>query len=144
MQDDEPSPFDPPPAVREEPVQPALFDNYSSKPAGADATSPTDKKSVFAKFLKSLRTTHKNAVLFTLCMDLDHLFEGEKIVLITESNAVLKSLTRSDNAAFISGIFAELGVAEHEVRFKEKGESNFDRALRELKENFDGTDVKLK
>ena len=143
LQEDEPSPFDAP-VRKEQPVQPALFDNYAVKPAGAEANSPTDKKSVFAKFLKSLRTTHKNAVLFTLCMDLEHTFEGEKLVLITESNAVFKSLTRSDNAAFISGIFAELGVESHEVRFKEKGESNFDRALRELKENFDGTDVKLK
>lgn len=103
-----------------------------------------NKNTVFARFIKSLRTTRKNAVLFTLCMDLDHAFEGEKLVFITDSEAVLKSLNRPDNANFIASVLAELGVTDYEVRLKAKGESEYEKALRELKTNFDGIDVKEK
>ena len=80
----------------------------------------------------------------TLCMDLDHAFEGEKLVFITDSEAVLKSLNRPDNANFIASVLAELGVTDYEVRLKAKGESEYEKALRELKTNFDGIDVKEK
>ena len=144
LQEDDISPFEAvKPAEKTESVQPALFDDYSVKPADMSG-APADKKTVFAKFIRSLRTTHKNAVLFTLCMDLDHFYEGERLILVTESAAVLKSLTRPDNAAFIGEVLAEFGVNAHEVRFKEKGESDFDKALRQLKENFNGTDVDIK
>ncbi len=124
-------------------VQPQIFDSLPVKPTAANFGS-ADKDKVFAKFIKALRTTRKNAVLFTLCMDLAHAFEGEKLILLTESEAVLKSLNRADNAKFISEVLLELGVTEFEVRFKQKGESGYERALKELKTNFDGTDIEIK
>ncbi|MDE7168134.1 MAG: DNA polymerase III subunit gamma/tau [Clostridia bacterium] len=124
------------------PVQPQIFDNVPVK--GAASFGGADKDKVFAKFIRALRTTRKNAVLFTLCMDLDHTFEGDKLILFTESEAVLKSLNRADNFKFISEVLLELGVSDFEVRFKQKGESGYEKALKELKNNFDGTDIEIK
>ncbi len=128
---------------KDEPVQPSLWENaVPEKPVGN--LSVRDKNAVFAKFIKSLRTTRKNAVLFTLCMDLECDFEGEKLVFFTHSEAVYKALNRTDNAKYISECLAELGVSEHEVRLKQKGESQFDKSLNELKENFNGIDIDIK
>ncbi len=123
-----------------EAVQSDLFDGYGGKPS---VSGIADKRSVFAKFIKSLRTTHKNAVLFTLCMDLDHMFEGDKIIFLTDSEAVFKSLTRPDNSKFVAEVLAELGVLDHEVKFKQRGETEYEKAIRELKDNFGGTDIKI-
>lgn len=124
-------------------VQPQIFDSMPAKPAAVGFGS-ADKDKVFAKFIKSLRTTRKNAVLFTLCMDLDHTFEGDKLILLTESEAVLKSLSRADNTKFMSEVLLELGVSDFEIRFRQKGESGYEKALKELKNNFDGTDIEIK
>ena len=144
MEDD----FDPfaaePPVKKEEvAVQPRIFDSMPAKPA-AESFGSADKGKIFAKFIKSLRTTHKNAVLFTLCMDMDHTFEGDKLILLPDSEAVLKSLSRADNMKFISEVLLELGVADFEIRFRQRGESGYEKALRELKSNFDGTDIEIK
>lgn len=96
---------------------------------------------VFAKLLKSLRTTRKNAVLFTLCMDLEHTFEDNTLVLFSDSEPVLKALTRPDNAKLMAEILAEIGVINYEIRLKAKGENAYDKALSELKNNFKGTDI---
>ncbi|MDE6000819.1 MAG: DNA polymerase III subunit gamma/tau [Clostridia bacterium] len=127
-------------------VQPAMWDTEAAKlTKGAARLLGEDEKSgVFGKFIRSLRTTRKNAVLFTLCMDLNSFFEGDKLILTTDSEAVLKGLTRADNAAFLSDTLAELGVAEHEVRLVKKGESEYEKAVAQLKSNFDGTDIEIK
>lgn len=103
-----------------------------------------EKSGIFAKLIRMLRTTRKNAVLFTLCMDVGNFFEGDKLVLTTESEAVYKGLTRADNNNFLSETLLELGVGEHEVRLIKKGESEHERAVRELKQNFDGIDIEIK
>lgn len=142
--DDEQPPFEKPEQV--ETVQPAFWDT----PAAASATAQpknlneNEKSGVFGKLIRSLRTTRKNAVLFTLCMDLGNYFEGEKLILTTDSEAVFKGLTRPDNANFIAETLAEFGVSGHEVRLVEKGESDYEKALKELKSNFEGTDIQIK
>ncbi len=125
------------------PVQPALWDEAPAAPPGGSLTE-NDKRTIFAKILKSLRTTHKNAVLFTLCMDLITQFEGDKLVMITDNESVCKALNRADNYSFIGGVVSEFGVTEYEIRFRPKGESDFDKALGELKKNFGGTDITIK
>ena len=127
-------------------VQPALWDNpaAASAPAQIKSLNEDEKSGVFGKFIRSLRTTRKNAVLFTLCMDLGNFFEGEKLILTTDSEAVFKGLTRPDNASFMAETLAELGVGAHEIRLVEKGESDYEKALKELKSNFSGTDIQIK
>jgi len=124
-------------------VQPQIFDDMPVKQRGGNIAA-NEKDKIFAKFIKSLRTTRKNAVLFTLCMDLDHGFEGEKLIMFTESEAVLKSLNRADNNKFISEVLLELGVSDFEIRFRQRGESDYEKALKQLKENFTGIDIEIK
>lgn len=129
-----------------ETVQPTVWEaakeNLAQKPASE--LTQEEKNGLFGKFIKSLRTTRRNAVLFTLCMDLNSFFEGAKIVFTTDNEAVYKGLTKVDNANFISETLAELGVTEHEVRLVKKGESGYEAAVKELKSNFEGIDVIIK
>lgn len=124
-------------------VQPLLWDNGGGAVRGGSLTDDV-KNTVFAKFIKSLRTTHKNAVLFTLCMDLESAFEGDKLVLFTDNETVKKALARTDNAAFMAEVLQELGVSSFEVRLKGRGADPFETALGELKQNFSGADIEIK
>jgi DNA polymerase-3 subunit gamma/tau len=132
---------------RKEDVQPTLWEQPSaSANLGGSAASLTesDKKTIFGKFLRLFRTTRKNAVLFTLCMDLESAFEGDKFILITPTEAVYKALTREENNKFIAETLAELGVFSHEVRLKSRGEDKLESAINKLKDNFKGTDIEIK
>ncbi|MCH5143114.1 MAG: DNA polymerase III subunit gamma/tau [Clostridiales bacterium] len=138
VQEEEQNPFTEQ-AEKKESVQGTLLDNVSI--AGS---SGQDRSTVFAKFIKSLRTTRKNAVLFTLCMDLEHSFEGDKIIFTTDNDAVFKALNRNENSSYIAEVLAELGVYEHEIKYKSPEQSDYEKALEELKQNFSGTDIDIK
>jgi DNA polymerase III gamma/tau subunit len=128
-------------------VQPAFWETQQETvpPTGANgALSEEDKKTLFGKFLRAFRTTRKNAVLFTLCMDLESFFEGDKFILVTPTEAVYKALTREENSKFIADTLLTLGVLSHEVRLKGKGEDKFESAVNKLKDNFKGTDIEIK
>lgn len=129
--------------VKPEIVQPNLWEGAAHTPVKR-SLGEDEKRTVFGKFVRALRTTHRNAVLFTLCMDLGNFFEGEKLVLTTDSEAVYKGLTRADNAKFIAETLAELGVNEHEARLVKKGKSDYEKAVEELKHNFEGIDIEIK
>ena len=83
-------------------------------------------------------------MLFTLCMDLESSFEGDTLILYTDTEAVFKALNRPENSRFISEALSSLGVFSHEVKFKPKGESKWESAERRLKENFKGIDIDIK
>ena len=142
----EPAKPAPKPVLVEEPVaeQPVLWEAVENIAPKGGNLGESDKRAVFGKFIKALRTTHKNAVLFTLCMDLITEFEGEKIVFFTDNESVYKGLNRPDNYKFIGGVLAEFGVTEYEIRFRPKGESDFDKALNELKKNLGETNIDIK
>lgn len=125
-------------------VQPALWEESPEIAPRGGSLSEDEKRQVFAKFIKSLRTTHKNAVLFTLCMDLNAEFEGEKLIFTTDSEGVYRALKRPDNFAFMGEALQELGVNEYDVLIKPKGESEYEKALNQLKNNFKGTDITVK
>ncbi len=128
-----------------EQAQSTLFEQSGAdvvKTAGS--LSEADKKTVFGRFLKLFRTTRRNAVLFTLCMDLESFFDGETFVLVTDVEAVHKSLNREENKAFIKETLQELGVFSFEIRLKAKGEDKYGKALNELRDNFKGHDVQVK
>lgn len=138
------SPFAPEKPIKTESVQTSITDGAAPAPQSVRMLNDDEKGGIFAKLIRALRTTRKNAVLFTLCMDVGSLFEGDKMVLTTDSEAVFKGLQRTDNAAFLSETLLELGVGEHEVRLKKKGESEYEKNLRELKTNFEGIGVEIK
>ena len=138
----------PKPVLVEEPSnsaeQPVLWEAVPDVAPKGGSLGESDKRTVFGKFIKALRTTHKNAVLFTLCMDLITEFEGEKLIFHTENESVYKGLNRPDNYKFIGEVLAEFGVTEYEIRFRPKGESDFDKALNELKNNLGNTNIDIK
>lgn len=136
------------PVAQSQPVaqaQPVQQDTLWAEPqAPSGNLTEGDKKTVFAKFLRALRTTRKNAVVFTLCMDLDHKFEGDTIIFITQNESVYNALRREDNQTFISNALADFGVMKHEVRFQQKGQDAWEVAVDQIKGNFPDTDITIK
>ena len=143
-----PKPAIKPALVEEEPSaiaeQPVLWDAVPDIAPKGGSLGEKDKQAIFGKFIKALRTTHKNAVIFTLCMDLITEFEGEKLIFITNNESMYKGLTRPDNYKFVGEVLSELCVTEYEIRFKPKGESEFDKAYDELKNNLGNMNVDIK
>ena len=139
---EEQSPFTDEKPVKEE-VQTSILDSAPGI-GSVRMLNDSEKSGIFAKLIRLLRTTRKNAVLFTLCMDVGNFFEGDKMILTTDSEAVYKGLQKEDNSSFLAETLLELGVGSHEVRFIPKGESEYDKAVRELKNNFDGIDIEIK
>ena len=127
-----------------EKVQTSILDNAAPALKSVRMLNDDEKGGIFGKLIRLLRTTRKNAVLFTLCMDVGNFFEGDKMILTTDSEAVYKGLQRADNSNFLSETLLELGVGEHEVRLIKQGESEYDKAVKELKQNFDGIDIEIK
>ena len=125
--------------------QGSLFEGAApAQPAAIGSLSELDKATLFGRFIKLFRTTRRNAVLFTLCCDLESSFEGDTFILSTPVEAVYKSLNREDNRAFIAETLKTLGVFEYEIRLKPRGEDKYEKAVNELKRNFSGTDITIK
>ncbi|MCD8373425.1 MAG: DNA polymerase III subunit gamma/tau [Clostridia bacterium] len=128
-------------------ARPPLWNGEEADVFGGSGSSSARPKSadggLLGKLLKALRTTNKNAVLFTLCMDLSTSFEGDKLILTTESDTVYKGLTRADNNKFLSETLLSLGVTGFEIRSGKK-QNNVAQAIDKLKSNFEGTDIDIK
>ena len=143
--EDSASPFE----KKSEEIQPqrqsTLFEQSPiSAPAKVGSLSDRDKATLFGRFIKLFRTTRRNAVLFTLCMDLESFFEGDTFVLTTTVEAVYKSLSREENRQYIAEALQELGVFSFDIRLKPKGEDKYEKAINELRDNFKGTDIQIK
>ena len=122
-----------------------LFEGaMSSSRADVGSLSAADKSTLFGRFIKMFRTTRRNAVLFALCCDLESFFEGDKFILLTNSETVYRSLNRPDNISFVGESLRELGVFDFEIRLKPKGEDKYEKAVEQLRRNFGGTDINIK
>ena len=113
------------------------------RPAQTAPSGSLTGKSVHAALLRALRTTHKNAVLFTLCADLTCVQEGAKFVFSTENETVYRAITRQDNSAVFAEVLSGAGVTHFEVRLGKK-QDGLKKAVEVLKSNFSGTDVEIK
>ena len=98
-------------------------DVFAGQKKPAAKTGAPSGKSVLATLLRALRTTHKNAVLFTLCSDLGCIAEGGKTVFTTDNETVYRAITRQDNAKILSEVLAEAGAGEYEVRLVKKDDA---------------------
>ncbi len=116
------------------------------KPAEKPQTAPISGLSaeiVYGKFMRLLRKTSKNGVLFTMCMDLEAKFEGDTLVLYTDSETVARSLSKEDHTAVMSEVFSQLGVSSFAVKLKgaaKKGENPLDQ----FKKDFGDYPVEIK
>lgn len=164
----EPS-FDEPPIFD----QPPMFDNYDAPPAFVKKTpvvtpevpkapqpaveqpsapkpvtqAPTgDAKATFGLFLRTLRKTGRNGVLFTICMDLDASYEDGVLVLSTESETMFNSMSKEEHYALIRQAFELIGVPQSgfDIRLKAKQADTFTKSLNTLKETFPNTKIEIK
>lgn len=139
------SPFDVPESAGRADRQNTIFEQPSiAEPAHIGSLSEKDKSTLFGRFIKLFRTTRRNAVLFTLCMDLESGFEGDTFVLFTSVEAVYRSLNREDNRQYIAEALQSLGVFSFDIRLKPKGEDKYEKAVGELRDNFKGIDIQIK
>lgn len=129
-------PFDEPPAD--------LFASRRPSAEKVNALEEGKRKNAFAYFLRSLRTNVKNGVLFTMCQDLESVFEGDKFVLITVSDVIYRSLMREEHYKSIREALAKIGISDFEIRLKGKKKDPADEAIAELKKNFQGADIEIR
>lgn len=104
---------------------------------------PGDAKATFGSFLRALRKTAKNGVLFTLCMDLDCAYEDGKFVLYTESETIYASLSRPDHRGLVESALEAIGLSDFDIRLRGKKKDDFNKSLSELKEKFPGVKIEV-
>ncbi len=121
-----------------EPVKPAA--EVPPKPAGGGTMTAEE---AFGKFMRTLRKTSRNGVLFTMCMDLVSSFEGEKLVFETPSETVFRALNRPEHIKSMEEALSLLGISEFEVR-KSAASPKEQDAVEALKKNFGDYPVEIK
>ena len=128
----------------------AEFTPAPKKPAAEPKPLKTatvgDAKTTFGTFLRSLRRTGKNGVLFTICMDLDFVYEGDVFVLFTESETIYRSLSKPEHYALITQAFEAIGITQEgfAVRLKGKNSDGFEKQIEAIKQTFDGVKIEVK
>ncbi len=130
------TPVAPPPPSQPVPSQPV-------QPRTALPQEGMNAELAYGKFMRLLRKTSKNGVLFTMCTDLEAKYEGDTLVLFTESETVLRSLTKEDHLKIMTDVFSQLGVGSFAVRLKGSERASAD-ALEEFKKEFRDYPIEVK
>ena len=99
---------------------------------------------MFGKFVRTLRKTSRNGVLFTMCSDLAPVFEGGTLVLYTESGTIARSLARAEHHAVMADVFAQVGITDFEVRLKGADAPKKANAAEQLKRDFPDYPIEIK
>ncbi|MCD8200680.1 MAG: DNA polymerase III subunit gamma/tau [Clostridia bacterium] len=129
------------------PSEETLFDSPAEGERPASATDSAI--GIYAKLMKALRTTHINAVVFTLCTDLSARMEGKRFVLLTDREEVYRGLNKEANRSSVEDVLKEFGVDDFDIRLESSEQTDMEsisqkeEALRTLKENF-GEDLVIK
>ncbi len=140
------------PPFSEEPVwdapeEPLRAEEKPEKPALVGKTESTEEMTAevaFGKFMRTLRKTSKNGVLFTMCSDLAACYEGKLLVLTTESDTVFRMLSREEPRKTMADTFALIGITEFEVRRASSTKKENADAVSQLKEDFSDYPVEIK
>ncbi len=139
------SPPEPPPAPKKPVEKP--FETPVVKPAeiSQPAAKPQEMSAemAFGKFMRTLRKSSRNGVLFTMCADLEASFENGVLILTTDSDTVFRSLSKEEHRKTMREVFLELGVETFEVR-KRGAETNARGGIEELKKNFSDYNIEVK
>lgn len=132
----EPDPFPP----RSEPVkQPS-----KKEPVAAQPMEARTAEIAFGQFMKTLRKTSRNGVLFTMCADMYASYEGSLLVLETESETIYRTLSREDHRTTMKEAFAQVGVSEFEVRLKKAQTAEEKDGLERIKRDFSEYPIEIK
>ena len=132
--------------------KPTVMETPKTTPAAQPAVKPMgqaptgDAKSAFGLFLRSLRKTGRNGVLFTICMDLEPSYEDGVLVLTTESETMYNSMNKEEHFALISQAFANIGIGVEgfSLRLRGKKADAFTQSMNTLKETFPSTEIEIK
>ena len=129
----------------EEPFVPPLREEPRAKAAASvNALEPEKRKSAFAYFLRVLRRGAKNGVLFTMCQDLESAFEGDTFLLITDSDAIYRSLRREEHTKAIAAALEQIGISSFDIRLKGEEADPVEAGIEQLKRDFAGTEIRIK
>ncbi len=144
---------DEPPRPERKPT-PAPAPSVSAPPQNAQETkneapmsatvSHTDPEIVYAKFMRELRKTAKSGVLFTMCSDLAASFEGETLILTTDSETIYGILGRDVHQKTMQMVLEGLGVRAFAVRLGSVKSAPPRDPVAELKKNFKDYPIEIK
>ena len=109
----------------------------------APAEGEQDAQTAFGRFMRTLRKTSRNGVLFTMCSDLEAAFEGNVLVLTTDSETVFRSLGREEHRAVMAQAFAQVGVNDFVVRMRAKAQDD-KKGLEQLERDFPDYPIEVK
>ena len=131
---------EPAPAPKAEP-------KAASAPKPAPAPVPAENLSaqeVYGRFLRSLRRTSKNGVLFTMCSELETAFDGTTFVFYTEGDTIFRALNREDHKGIMAEAFAAIGITDFAVRKKISQKQEERSGLEQLKRDFSDYPIEVK
>lgn len=139
-------PFSPPEPKKQSVPREKPTDVKPAVPKTAPVPAPTEMSAemLFGKFIRLLRKTSKNGVLFTMCSDLEAVFEGERLVLLTDSAMIARSLSKEDHRAVMGEVFSQLGVSEFEVRQRSAEAKQSVDAVKQLQRDFKDYPIEIK
>ncbi len=132
-----------PPPREEKPKQSETKNEEPMPEERPSAPISGDAEVVYAKFMRELRKTAKSGVLFTMCSDLAVSFEGETLILCTDSESIFSILGREIHQKTIGETLARLGIASFEVRLAGASVPKRD-PVAELKKNFKDYPIEIK
>ena len=131
IEEESPS-FDTPFTAEEPPAD--LFSARKPAAESVNALAEDKRKNAFGYFMRTLRTSSRNGVLFTMCQDLEHAFEGDKFVLTAKNEVIYRSLSREQHRKTIGEALEKIGMQGQKI-------DGFEEDVARLKSAFPNTDI---
>ena len=132
------------PAPKYEPAPRAEAASRAQADAGVNVLDPDKRKAAFGYFMRTLRKTVKNGVLFTMCQDLESSFEGDTFVLETDSEIIFRRLNSEENHKNVAAALAAIGIQDFDIRQKGAKKDPVREETEQLRRNFPDTDFEIK
>ena len=118
--------------------------NFLEEQAAVDALVPENRAKAGAYFRRSLRRNVKSGVLFTMCQDLGSFFEGDTMVLVTDSDTIFRRLQAPDNAKAVQAALESIGIRAYDVRMRGARVDPVQQGIDALKKNFPAAPFEVK
>lgn len=134
-----PSDFIAPASVVEKKEESATVVSPTSTASGA--VSSEIKTNAFGKFLRSVRKTGNNGVLFVMCQELTSRFDGDKFILSTENEHIYTSLNRPTHMSIITAALKNIGITDFSIEYAKKSECDAPSLTEQIKNDFG--DIKI-
>ena len=134
----------PPEQFDEPPMQTDVFSMRKPLDEKVNALAPDKRKAAFGYFMRALRKGAKNGVLFTMCQDLEHAFEGDTFVLLASNEIIYRSLNREEHYKSIRSALESIGITDFQIRMRGEKKDAFSESVETIKKNFPDTDIEIR